>query len=197
MTRKNILASAATGIYREKGSKFLAYAWPIDSEAAIQPFLNQLKKEHAAARHYCYAWRLGEQGERYRINDDREPSGTAGRPILQQIDHYKLSNCLVVVIRYFGGTLLGVRGLINAYGAAAAEALGQSTRVPMPLFRSIRIHCDFHLLALVQKLMNEWELKPVETSYSGAGVNFLFQIDEEQVEALRNSFYAIRGIIVV
>src|SRR5690606_22244310 len=123
--RKNILIRPETAIYKDKGSKFLAYAWPVKSEEEIRLHIDLLKKEHFGARHWCYAWRLGEEGGSYRANDDGEPAGSAGRPILTVIDAMDLSDILVVVVRYFGGTLLGVRGLINAYGGAAELALAQ------------------------------------------------------------------------
>src|SRR5690606_15069649 len=97
----------------------LAFCYPITSDNEVDGYIQQLKKDHNAARHWCYAWRLGELGETYRINDDGEPAGSAGRPILAVIDKYSLTNVLIVVVRYFGGTLLGVRGLIDAYEGAA------------------------------------------------------------------------------
>lgn len=117
------LASPATALLREKGSRFMAYAWPVSTEAEIREQLLVLRKEHPSANHHCYAWRLGADKQRYRVNDDGEPSGSAGRPILAAIQSCDLSNVLVVVVRYFGGTLLGVGGLISAYRGAALAAL--------------------------------------------------------------------------
>jgi uncharacterized YigZ family protein len=117
------LAAASTGEYRDRGSKFHAYAWPIRSETEIVPYLEALKKEHPKARHWCYAYRLGLDKNNFRANDDGEPSGTAGKPILGQIDSFGLTYVFIVVVRYFGGTLLGTSGLINAYRASAQDAL--------------------------------------------------------------------------
>jgi uncharacterized YigZ family protein len=111
------------GEFKDKGSKFLAYAGPLSIESDFPFFLEKIKKEHPKARHHCYAWRLGMDKNRYRSNDDGEPSGTAGRPILGQIDSFGLTNIGVVVVRYFGGTLLGTSGLITAYKEATKLAL--------------------------------------------------------------------------
>ena len=108
---------------KDRGSKFIAYSYPLSIEADFTAFLDKLKKEHPKARHHCFAWRLGIDSNRYRANDDGEPSGTAGRPILGQIDSLGLTNVGVIVVRYFGGTLLGTSGLIEAYRDSTAEAL--------------------------------------------------------------------------
>lgn len=123
LTIKNL----AEGLFKDRGSKFIAYAIPIKSEEDVKKEIAGIKKEHYSARHWCYAWRLGAEGELFRANDDGEPSGTAGRPILNQIVAAGVSDTLVVVVRYFGGTLLGTGGLINAYRAAAADALSHCT----------------------------------------------------------------------
>lgn len=121
------LAAPSTGEFKDRASKFLAYTWPVSSEQEIHEHLEGLRKEHFKARHHCYAWRLGREGLLFRANDDGEPSGTAGRPILGQIDSAGLTDVLIVVVRYFGGTLLGTSGLINAYREAAVEALRAGT----------------------------------------------------------------------
>lgn len=108
------------GIYKEKGSKFLAYVLPISSKEEVKEIINRYKKEHHKAKHVCFAYRIGQE---IRANDNGEPSGTAGRPILRQIDAANLDNTLVVVVRYFGGTLLGTGGLINAYKTASQDAI--------------------------------------------------------------------------
>lgn len=111
------------GIFRDKGSKFIAYAYPFESESLLKDILKELKVQHPKANHFCYAYRLSTDRSIFRINDDGEPSGTAGRPILNTLLSKDLTNILVIVIRYFGGTLLGVPGLINAYKLATEEAL--------------------------------------------------------------------------
>lgn len=112
--------SIAEGCYKEKGSKFLAYVLPISSKEEVKEIVNRYKKEHHKAKHVCFAYRIGND---IRANDNGEPSGTAGRPILRQIDAANLDNALVVIVRYFGGTLLGTGGLINAYKTASQDAI--------------------------------------------------------------------------
>lgn len=111
------------GLYKEKGSRFLSFAFPVTGQDEIKDILENIRKEHHEARHHCYAWMLGQERLQWRANDDGEPSGTGGKPILGQINSYGLTNILIVVSRYFGGTLLGVSGLINAYRTAAAAAI--------------------------------------------------------------------------
>jgi Uncharacterized conserved protein len=113
----------ATAEYKDRGSKFIAYTFPIQSADDFKKQMEAIKKEHPKATHHCFAYRIGLDNNTYRVSDDGEPSGTAGKPILGQIDSKKLTNILVVVVRYFGGTLLGVPGLINAYKTAASLAL--------------------------------------------------------------------------
>ena len=115
------IKSSSEGIYKEKGSRFLAFAFPVVNQEEIKPIIERIRKEYHDARHHCYAYMIGRDRLIWRINDDGEPSGTAGRPILGQINSFGLTNILIVVSRYFGGTLLGVSGLINAYKTAAAE----------------------------------------------------------------------------
>jgi len=123
------IGKPAEGVYREKGSRFLAFAYPAKDEEEIGSLVESLKKEYHDARHHCYAWRLGPSMDRYRINDDGEPSGSAGNPIFGQIRSRGLTQVLVVVVRYFGGTLLGVSGLIKAYRSAASDALDHAGTV--------------------------------------------------------------------
>jgi uncharacterized YigZ family protein len=125
-TYKTIAQPSEFSLFKDKGSKFYGYAFPITSENEISPIIEHLKKEHHKARHWCYAWQLGDDYSQYRINDDGEPSGSAGLPIYGQIQSKDLTNILVVVVRYFGGTKLGVSGLISAYKKTAQLALEQS-----------------------------------------------------------------------
>mgnify|MGYP003290863357 CR=1 FL=1 len=117
------IARPAETTYRQLSSKFLVYAYPVESEAEIKEYLDALRKRWFDATHHCYAWRLGAHGEQFRANDDGEPSSTAGKPILGQLLSQEITNCLVVVVRYFGGTLLGTGGLMVAYREATKDAL--------------------------------------------------------------------------
>lgn len=121
-TYRTIVADTEA-VFKDKGSKFLTYAYPIESEAEVKGHVDVLKKKYYDATHHCYAWRVGPRGEQSRANDDGEPSGTAGKPILGQLMSYDVTNLLVVVVRYFGGTKLGVPGLINAYKESTREVL--------------------------------------------------------------------------
>lgn len=143
------------GIYKEKGSKFIAYAYPVYSEESIKSIIDDLKKEYYDARHHCYAWQLGTDGTQFRANDDGEPSGTAGKPILGQLRSHELTNLLVVVIRYFGGTKLGTSGLIHAYKEATIDAIVNSTIIEKTVNDFYRIDFDYGVLNDVMRIMKE------------------------------------------
>jgi len=117
------IEKSAMAEFKDRGSKFLAYAWPVKTVEQVKECLQEIKKEHPKATHHCFAYRLGTDGLQFRANDDGEPSGTAGKPILGQIDSKQLTDVLVVVVRYFGGTLLGAPGLINAYKVSTSMVL--------------------------------------------------------------------------
>lgn len=131
MPYAHTLSAACEGEYHEKGSKFLAYAFPCTHESQFLARLQALREAHYKARHHCYAWRFGEHGEHYRANDDGEPSGTAGLPIYNQLQSFDVSDCGVIVVRYFGGTLLGASGLIRAYKSATQDALKRAELLPI------------------------------------------------------------------
>ncbi len=149
---------AAEASLRERSSKFLAYIYPVRSEETIRGHLDALRKRHFDATHHCYAWRLGPRGERFRANDDGEPSGTAGKPILGQLLSAGITDCLVVVVRYFGGTKLGVPGLIAAYREAAAEAIAATTVEQRTVDRTIRV--DFPYAAMNDIMRTVKECRP-------------------------------------
>src|SRR4051794_4277389 len=129
--------------YKDRGSRFLAYAYPIQSTDDFKKNLQSLKKEHPKAAHHCFAYRLGLEGNNFRVSDDGEPSGSAGKPILGQIESKQVINVLVVVVRYFGGTLLGVPGLINAYKTATALALQLTPVIQKQVLLNYRLHFDY------------------------------------------------------
>jgi uncharacterized YigZ family protein len=140
------LDGPAIGEFKDRGSKFIGLAYPVTSELDIHEYLERLRKEHFKANHHCFAWRLGREGTQFRANDDGEPSGTAGRPILAQIDAANLTNTVVIVVRYFGGTLLGASGLINAYRETAAETLRAATIREVILHDDLLIHADYAIM---------------------------------------------------
>jgi uncharacterized YigZ family protein len=142
--------------YKDRGSKFIAYAFPVTDVVEFKEKLSALKKEHPKAVHHCFAYRLGLYGINYRVSDDGEPSGTAGRPILGQIDSKQLTNVLIVVVRYFGGTLLGVPGLINAYKSAAALSLQLTPVVQKPVLVNYRLQYDHTQTHEVMKVIKQF-----------------------------------------
>jgi uncharacterized YigZ family protein len=148
----------AEGMFRDRGSKFLAFAFPVSTAEEIAEILNKLKKEHSAANHHCYAWRLGVAGDSYRANDDGEPSGTAGKPIYNQILSAGITNVLLVVVRYFGGTLLGVSGLINAYKSAAADCIANSKIVEKHITEIYRLEFSYDAMNAVMKILKDYDL---------------------------------------
>lgn len=149
------IGKSAVAEFSDRGSKFIAYAWPVKNVEEFKERLAEIKKEHPRATHHCFAYRIGLDGNTYRVSDDGEPSGTAGRPILGQIDSKELVNVLVVVVRYFGGTLLGVPGLINAYRSAAALALQTSPLVQRQVEKEFLIRFDYTQMNDVMTLVKQ------------------------------------------
>src|SRR5580700_5638901 len=150
------IEKTATAEFKDRGSRFIAYACPVKSPEEFKATLNEIKKEHHKATHHCFAYRLGLDGNTFRVSDDGEPSGTAGRPILGQIDSKGLVNVLVVVVRYFGGTLLGVPGLINAYKSAAALALQITPLVQKQVEIEFRVQFDYTRIGEVMTLVKQY-----------------------------------------
>lgn len=151
------IAAAAEALFKDRGSKFLAYAYPIQDTKQVKPLLDALRKEHPKAVHFCFAYRLGTDGLQFRAADDGEPAGSAGKPILGQIDSAGITNVLVVVVRYFGGTLLGVPGLIHAYKTATAEALAQAPQTSKWICSAAEITTDYQTIGEVLYLLRQHE----------------------------------------
>jgi len=148
--------------FKDRGSKFLAFAYPAKDIETCKKLLAQLKKEHGKAVHHCLAYRLGVDGSTFRVSDDGEPAGSAGRPILGQIDSKELTNVFVVVVRYFGGTLLGIPGLINAYKTATALALQLSPIIKKPIEIPYELNFDYHQMNEVMLLVKQYNCSVVE-----------------------------------
>ncbi|MCM2302102.1 MAG: YigZ family protein [Flavobacteriaceae bacterium] len=148
-------------IYKEKGSKFLGFTFPISDEEDVKLHLATLKKQHHAARHWCYAWQIGIENIQYRVNDDGEPHNSAGQPIYGQIQSFNLTNILVVVVRYFGGTKLGVGGLISAYKTAAQFAVEASEIVEKLIEIKFKIIIDYQNLNKIMRFVKEHQLNIV------------------------------------
>ena len=159
------IKSASQGIYKEKGSRFFSFAVPVADQEEIKPLLDKIKKEHHEARHHCFAYMIGHERNIWRVNDDGEPSGTAGRPILGQINSFDLTNIILVVSRYFGGTLLGVSGLINAYRSAATSALLNAEITERTLQEYYEITYPYVSMNDVMRILKELNLGQSEQSF--------------------------------
>ncbi len=153
------------GLFKDRGSKFLAFAYPIVHEDEVKALVENLRKEHFKAVHHCYAYRLGLDRTNFRINDDGEPVGTAGKPILNTLFSNDITNILVVVVRYFGGTLLGIPGLINAYKSATTEALLQAVVLEKTVNEVYKIGFEFTKMNDVMKVVKEFNLKIRNQTY--------------------------------
>ena len=161
----NSIEALSEGLFKDNGSRFIAKAYPVESEEEIKQIVAAIKKEYHDARHHCYAWRLGLDGAAWRANDDGEPSGSAGRPILGQIDSAGLSDVLVVVIRYFGGIKLGIPGLIRAYKTSTADALANARVTEKVAGRWITLKFPYGSLPAVMKLIKDLELPQRNQSF--------------------------------
>ena len=146
ITTYRTLKSPIQAEIKDKGSRFLAFAYPVQTAEQVKKHVDDLRQEHHKARHWCYAYRFGVDGNQFRANDDGEPSGSAGRPILGQIDSFELTDVLVVVVRYFGGTLLGVPGLIYAYKTSTQMALENAQVIEKNIEKTVRIRCEYPYL---------------------------------------------------
>lgn len=160
------IQNPSTGEYKEKGSKFIAYTFEVDNEEQFKESLEKIKKEHFKARHHCYAFAIGTSHEHYRHSDDGEPSGTAGLPIYNQIRSFELSNIGIIVVRYFGGTKLGVPGLIRSYKTATKEALGNTKIITRYIEGIVIIEYDFNFTGEVMKIVNSFGVKVLENTFN-------------------------------
>lgn len=159
------IAQPAEGFFKDKGSKFLAYAYPVENDAQAKEHLSDLYELHPKAVHHCYAYRLGADRMSYRMSDDGEPSGTAGRPILNTLYSRNVTNVLVVVVRYFGGTLLGVPGLINAYKTATEVALDEAEIITRHYFSVYRLSFQYQQMNDVMRIVKEMDLPVREQTF--------------------------------
>ena len=149
------IASVAQAEFKDKGSRFISFAYPIRVEEEAKRYVSTLREKHYKAKHWCYAYRLGVYGTRFRANDDGEPAGSAGRPILGQIDSAGLTDVLIIVVRYFGGTLLGVSGLIHAYKTAAAEVLSIAEVIEKNIEKTVWLRCEYAYLNEVIRITRQ------------------------------------------
>lgn len=183
------------GWYKEKGSKFISYAIPIESEDDVKIHLEALKKKYYDARHHCYAWRLGKYMDKFRANDDGEPSGTAGKPILGQIQSYELTNILIVVVRYFGGTKLGASGLITAYKTASKEALENAEIKEFTIDDEYQLEFEYPLLNDVMRVFKEEKVERLEQDFQ-LSCKICFKIRKKDSKKLFDKFDVMHQVKV-
>lgn len=187
------IKNSARGLFKDKGSKFLAFAYPVTTEAEIKPLVDNLRKEYFDARHHCYAYRLGAEKLVFRANDDNEPSGTAGKPILGQIVSNDLTNILIVVVRYFGGTLLGTTGLINAYRNASADAITNATIVEKQVFAVYQLWFEYQQVNYVMKMVKDYELITFDQNFE-LTCSLKVKLRLSMVEPLLQKFSPLYGV---
>ena len=183
---------AAEGLFKDKGSRFLSYIWHVESEEEIREHLGTLRKKYYDATHHCYAWRLGPRGEASRANDDGEPSGSAGKPILGQLLSKELTDVLVVVVRYFGGTLLGVPGLINAYREATAEAIDNGRIVTMTEEAYFEVLFPYLAMNEVMRIVKSDQPRVVEQAFDNL-CRMVIAVPRSEEEALAGKLRKVDG----
>ncbi len=183
------------GIFRDRGSRFLAYAFPVNAESELKNILPLLKAEHPKANHHCYAFRLGIDRSVFRINDDGEPSGTAGRPILNTLLSRDLTNIAVIVVRYFGGTLLGVPGLINAYKSATEAALNQAIIIEKTVNDIYTIDFDYLQMNEVMKIIKDDDLTIINQVFDN-NCNMQISVRKTYVNQILAKLSKLNGIVI-
>lgn len=192
------IATPSEGLYKEKGSKFLAFAYPVKNVEEVKQHLEQLRKDYYDARHHCYAYILGATKEAYRANDDGEPSGTGGRPIHGQLLSADLTDTLIVVVRYFGGILLGASGLANAYKAAARDAIENATIIEKNITTSYTLCFEYGLMNEVMRMIKKHNITqytfiPQESAtHSTIGI----EVRQSQSVAVYDAFSQIHGLTI-
>lgn len=189
------IESDAEAIFKEKSSKFLCYAFHVESEGEITAHLEILRKRYYDATHHCYAWRLGPFGERFRANDDGEPSSTAGKPILGQLLSREITNCLIVVVRYFGGTKLGVPGLIAAYKESAAAVLDEAKVVERTVDTTVKVEFSYVVMNDVMRIIKDEQPIIVEQIFDNL-CSMTLSIRNSMAELVIGKLRKVEGAII-
>ena len=190
------IAAKSEGLFKDKGSKFYAYAFPVTTETEIKELLIQVKKEHHSARHHCYAWRLGPGEPAFRLHDDGEPSSTAGKPILGQLVRFDVTNVLLVVVRYFGGILLGTGGLINAYRSAAADALMNAEFITNVIEKKFRLKFSYNELNDVMLAVKQENLKVLNSQFE-LDCQLEFSVRESDASRIHDLFSKMYPVEII
>ena len=181
--------------FKERGSRFLAYCYPVGSIEVCKKYISALKKEHPKAVHYCVAYRIGVDGSIFRVSDDGEPAGSAGRPILGQIDSKQLTNVMVVVVRYFGGTLLGVPGLINAYKTATSLALQLTPLVQKAIEINYELNFDYHQMNEVMMIVKQYHCSVIQQE-AQLFVQLKIGVPKNRLKEALHKFGELRDVII-
>ena len=192
-TYKTLLHPSEESLYKDRGSKFYGYAFPVTDEEQINAILKQLKEKHHKARHWCYAWQLGLEKTHYRVNDDGEPSNSAGQPIYGQIQSKELTNVLVVVVRYFGGTKLGVGGLVTAYKTAAQWALEGADIVVKTIDKSFQLTFEYKDMNKVQRIIKKYGI-PIKHQKLELDCQYQIDIRKRDVDLIITPFKDLRCV---
>ncbi|MEO0570872.1 MAG: YigZ family protein [Bacteroidota bacterium] len=180
-------------LFKERKSKFFGYAFPIDTEAAVKPILDTLKRRFPAANHFCYAWQIGIERKKYRANDDGEPKNSAGMPIYGQIQSFELTNILVVVVRIFGGAKLGVSGLINAYRTTAHRALKTAIMESKVMETKMLLYFDYSILNKVMRVLKKWNVRIVSQQME-AMCSFIIALPKSKTDAIHTELKKIHPL---
>jgi uncharacterized YigZ family protein len=192
---KTISRPGSEILFKEKASKFFAYSFPILSETDVEKAIAGLKSKHSKAGHFCYAWQMGENYEHFRVNDDGEPSNSAGMPILGQLQNFEMTNTLVVVVRYFGGTKLGVGGLISAYKTSAKMALEASKIIAKTINFEFDVICEYDKMNLVMRLVKEYNSDILSQDLK-LNCKFKISVRKKDFEAVYKKFDSVFGFQV-
>ncbi len=190
---KTIDKPSEEAIFKDRGSKFIAYAFPVSSENDVNLYLQSLKEKHHKARHWCYAWRIGIEDPKYRANDDGEPNNSAGQPIYGQLLSFDLTNILVVVVRYFGGTKLGVGGLINAYKTAANLTLQDAKIEQKTINVLFDLNFDYKDMNKVMRLVKGKNIK-IEKQAMNLDCNFTISVRKNDADQIKRAFKELRCV---
>ncbi len=192
-TYKTIVKPSEEIIFKDRGSKFLAYAYPLTNEDKVKEIVEELKKSHHKARHWCYAWQLGVEKVTFRVNDDGEPNNSAGQPIYGQILSKELTNVLVVVVRYFGGTKLGVGGLVNAYKTAAQLTLDASEVIEKTIDIHFKLVFDYPYMNNVMRIVKEYDLRLIQQKME-MNCEFEIAIRKNEAKKMEQVFSELRHV---
>ena len=192
---KTLVKAGEETLFKEKGSKFFGYAFPVTSEEEVNHYLEELRSKHHKARHFCYAWQMGKRYQHFRANDDGEPSNSAGMPIYGQLQAFEVTNCLVVSVRYFGGTKLGVGGLISAYKTSAQLALEASKIVKKTIDVDFQVKCNYDMMNVVMRLVKELDLE-IKQQNLEMDCDFILSVRQKEYPKVFDQFKRTYGLQV-